>query len=376
MSVSQSVTSATSSRPLIRKPAPHEAVFCDVCDRKFPSLDELMGHKRMAMLTEGTHIHCSVCTRDFNSKDALNKHIPEVHPQEQNLTCPGCQKMFVRLAGWMRHLEHNECPGIRRADVDQSRAEKLTFSHELEKRSGSQFGDYFPVSHPSVQSAFEAQSNLDAMSTVDAQSESDDKAYMANPSFFKPKDFPHLKDANESLEGIQRAQSNTGSEKQSEPLVGDINNPSHRLFDPRKYYNTLTRKYKCPQPSCKKTFLSSGALITHMKSAASHYNAKLQCPGCLRYFRDASSLTAHSESESTRCSIRKSENYRSYLDQLTGGMADLGVKHEDGTIKYEVSTEAVIKFAPSRMAKTAIENYVAKQEVGRQENWARNNIVW
>lgn len=144
----------------------------------------------------------------------------------------------------MRHLEHNECPRIRRADVDQIRAQKLTFSHELEKRSGSQFGDYFPVSHPSVQSAFEAQSNLDAMSTVDAQSEFEDKAYMAHPSFFKPNDFPNVKEVTESLDSIQ--QSDNGKEK-----VDDVNNPSHRLFDPRKYYNTLTHKYKCPQPSCK-----------------------------------------------------------------------------------------------------------------------------
>ncbi|OHF02811.1 C2H2 type zinc finger containing protein [Colletotrichum orchidophilum] len=366
MSGSQpSSKSATSGMAQSHKPAPHEAVLCTVCNKLFGGFEQLMGHKRMKMLTEGSHIHCSLCTRDFNSKEALDKHLLEAHPQEQNLICPGCQKTFVRLAGWMRHLEHNECPAIRRADVDQNRVEKLTFSHELEKRSGSQFGDYFPVSHPSVLSAFEAQS------TLDAQSDFDDKAYMAHPSFFKPKDFPELKDVKDSLESIQRgaAQPDTSNEKSREPVVDDINNPSHPLFDPRKYYNAINRKFK-------KTFPSSGALIGHMKSAASHYNAKLQCPGCLRYFKDASSLTAHSESESTRCSIRKSENYRSYLDQLTGGMADVGEKHGDGTIKYEVSTEAVIKFAPTRTAKSDAEDFMAQPEADRQEKWARNNIVW
>lgn len=110
-----------------------------------------------------------------------------------------------------------------------------------------------------------------------------------------------------------------------------------------------------------------------MKSSISHYNAKLQCPGCLRWFKDASSLTAHSESETNRCSIRHSDNYRVYLDQLTGGMADVVGKNDDKTIKYDVSTEAIIKFGPQQ-AKKATENMMAKKEEERKQQWA--NPVW
>ncbi|KAK1599451.1 C2H2 type zinc finger-containing protein [Colletotrichum navitas] len=337
-----------------KKLAPHEATRCNVCGDMFASFDKLMAHKRMAMKVEYTHIHCPICTLDFKTSDAKDKHIlQQEHPQEQNLVCPGCKKTFVRLAAWMSHLEHDECNSIRRQDIDRNRAQKLTFTHELEKRSGSQFGDYFPASHPSVESAF-------------------DKPYMAHPSYFKPDDFPDLKEEEGTNDVVKR---NTGLVANKTASSDDINNPSHPKFDPRKYYNAFTGKFKCPQSSCRKSFDTSGALIIHMKAATSHYNAKLQCPGCLRYFRDASSLTAHSESETDRCSIRHSENYRNYLDQLTGGMADVNDKHRDGTVKYEVSTEAIIKFG-TQQAKKATEDYIEKTQADQQEYWARNHPVW
>lgn len=151
-----------------------------------------------------------------------------MHPQEQKMICPGCQKEFARLAGWMKHLEHDECSAIRRQDVDRNRAQKLKFAHELEKRSGSQFGDYFPASHPSVQSAF-------------------NKPYMAHPSYFKPDDFPELKEVESSVQqGLRPQQAYSNKEE-----FDGINNPSHPDFHFGKYYNDITRKYKCPQASCK-----------------------------------------------------------------------------------------------------------------------------
>lgn len=122
----------------------------------------------------------------------------------------------------------------------------------------------------------------------------------------------------------------------------------------------------------RKNFGSAATLISHLK-AGSHNITKLQCPGCLRWFKDASSLTAHSESETNRCQIRYSENYRVYLDQLTGGMADVVGKNEDNTIRYEVSTEAIIKFGPQQ-AKKATEDLMAKQEAERQELRVRNPV--
>ncbi|KAK2062891.1 C2H2 type zinc finger-containing protein [Colletotrichum caudatum] len=336
------------------KPASHEAIHCNVCGDLFASFDKLMAHKRMAMKVEDTHIHCPICTLDFKTTDAKENHIrQQVHPQEQDLVCPGCKKTFVRLAAWMGHLEHDECNSIRRQDVDRNRAQKLTFAHELEKRSGSQFGDYFPTSHPSVQSA-------------------SDKPYMAHTSYFKPDDFTDLK---EEAGANKEVKQDAGLIVNKTASVDDINNPSHPRFNSRKYYNAFTRKFKCPQSSCRKSFDTSDALIIHMKAATSHYNAKLQCPGCLRYFRDASSLTAHSESETDRCSIRRSQNYRNYLDQLTGGMVDVNENHRDGTVKYEVSTEAVIKFG-TQQAKKATEDYIEKRQADQPESWARNNPVW
>lgn len=267
--MSGSLTGVASKPPA--KVPPHLAVRCRTCGELCDDEQHLMVHKLWAMKITGDHIHCTVCGMDFEKMETQRAHILEVgnpkqiltamntlesltrlsqmHPQEQNIVCPGCQRRFVRLAGWMKHLEHNECPGIKRMDVDKNRAEKLTFAHELEKRNGSQFGDYFSVSHPSVQSA---------MSVVS-------KPYMAHPSFFKPSDFPQLEQAEgiprqddgsegssiskdltiPSTPGAQNAESTANA-----PKIEDINNPYHHRFDARKYYNPFTRKYKCPQGSC------------------------------------------------------------------------------------------------------------------------------
>ncbi|KAL0943684.1 DNA polymerase subunit alpha B [Colletotrichum truncatum] len=235
---------------------PHKAVRCHICQELFDDEQGLIKHKLWAMKIKGTHAHCTVCTMEFKTMDAQQKHMLEAHPYDQNIVCPGCQNRFVRLAGWMKHLEHDECYGIKRADVDKNRAEKLLFAHELEKRSGSQFGDYFPVNHPSVQSA---------MSIVS-------KPYMAHPSFFKPDDFPDLKEAEESLQKGASIEDKSASGTliaTTASTTGDINNPYHPRFDENRYYNKFSGKFKCPQKSC-------------------------------------------------LCAIRHSENYRVYLTQLTG----------------------------------------------------------
>ncbi|TEA18231.1 hypothetical protein C8034_v011431 [Colletotrichum sidae] len=368
--------SANSKKPPIAvgpaksKLPPHKAVRCNNCGDLYDNQTALLEHKLWAMRIRGDHIHCTICFMEFESMVTQQAHMLEVslpwsnrwdayltskqmHPQEQNLNCPGCKKRFIRLAGLMHHLEHNECPFISRSDVDQMRAQKLKFTHELEKRSGAQFGDYFPVSHPSVQSAMNVIS----------------KPYMANPSFFRPSDFPEPKAAEGAPEQEQGSENSDPA-----PKVVDINNPHHPGFSAEKYYNIYLRKYKCPQKPCGKSFSTGQALITHMKSSIAHYNVKLQCPSCLRWFKDASALVAHAESQSTRCSIRHSENFRIFMDQLTGGVADVTGKNPDSTPKYEVSNEALIKYASPEPAKKTTEESDT-QDSERQGNAIRH-AVW
>ncbi|KAF9881116.1 C2H2 finger domain-containing protein [Colletotrichum karsti] len=372
---------------------PHKRILCRTCGEPFDDEQALVMHKLWAMKVKGTHPHCTVCAMEFQTMEAQKKHMLEMHPHDQDLVCPGCQTRFVRLSGYMKHFEHEECPEIRRMQVDSNRAQKLSFAHELEKRSGSQFGDYFPNLHPSVQSALSHQT----------------KSYMAHPSFFKPEDFPGLKEiegapksgANQSIASSTDVSSLTNAfsgANLSSPIgptssnittapsspnatapsasqeVTDIHSPYHNNFNVMNYYNKFTRKFKCPNKSCAKNFGSANALLHHMKSSISHYNAKLQCPGCLNWFKDASSLTAHSESETNRCQIRYSENYRVFLDQLTGGMADVTGINQDKTIQYQVSNEAVIKFGNTRHAKKAVENFMEQEDAERQEMRSRNPV--
>jgi hypothetical protein len=53
---------------------------------------------------------------------------------------------------------------------------------------------------------------------------------------------------------------------------------------------------------------------------------------------------AHCESESRRCWIRNTDSYRPFLDQLTGGIADLAGQYGDKTNKYVVTREAIKKY--------------------------------
>ena len=59
-------------------------------------------------------------------------------------------------------------------------------------------------------------------------------------------------------------------------------------------------------------------------------------------------LTAHAVAPGARCEIRKTNNYRQFLSQLTAGIIDTTEKHEDGTAKFSVPDEARERFQTSQ----------------------------
>ena len=44
-----------------------------------------------------------------------------MHPNQQDICCPGCGKIFIRAGSLVDHLEKNECPGITIAHFDRYR---------------------------------------------------------------------------------------------------------------------------------------------------------------------------------------------------------------------------------------------------------------
>jgi hypothetical protein len=63
-------------------------------------------------------------------------------------------------------------------------------------------------------------------------------------------------------------------------------------------------------------------------------NAKLRCPGCLRQYQSATALVQHAESQAVKCQIRDSQEYKTAVDQITGGFVDTAGRHKDHTVRY------------------------------------------
>jgi hypothetical protein len=81
-------------------------------------------------------------------------------------------------------------------------------------------------------------------------------------------------------------------------------------------------------------------LIQHLRSPA-HMNAKLRCPACLRQYQSATALVQHAESQAVKCQIRDSHEYKTAVNQITGGFVDTAGRHQDNTVRY--ITPAVIE---------------------------------
>lgn len=73
-------------------------------------------------------------------------------------------------------------------------------------------------------------------------------------------------------------------------------------------------------------------LISHMKD---HRGSVNQCPCCFRYFKAPSALTAHMESNSTRCKIRETRSYGNAISLVSGGFLAVEGKLEDGTARID-----------------------------------------
>ncbi len=75
-----------------------------------------------------------------------------------------------------------------------------------------------------------------------------------------------------------------------------------------------------------------------------HYGKKFQCPSCLRFFESMTAMTQHAESPSMKCQLRHTNEFAQYLDLLTAGLADVGGRHLDNTLRYVVPEEAAGQF--------------------------------
>ncbi|KAH8805691.1 hypothetical protein F5884DRAFT_755254 [Xylogone sp. PMI_703] len=93
--------------------------YCRICDSSFDSWEAFHAHK----LQSRYHICCSVCGQDFNTAGGLKRHRDLMHSHEQNLRCRLCHKSFIRLGGFICHIELNQCTGLDPAILKKSKSE-------------------------------------------------------------------------------------------------------------------------------------------------------------------------------------------------------------------------------------------------------------
>ena len=94
--------------------------------------------------------------------------------------------------------------------------------------------------------------------------------------------------------------------------------PESEDYNPEVFFHSVFERYKCPFPECEDmpTFMHPQDIAGHLLDA--HGKTKFRCPGCLKLFRRASGMVSHMES-TQKCPIRKSKDFKSVLDEITGG---------------------------------------------------------
>ncbi|KAH7151992.1 putative C2H2 finger domain protein [Dactylonectria estremocensis] len=369
-----------------------ETCLCKPCNLIFSSREKLHEHKG-AMRRAGKlkHIHCKFCSENFKTQAAEITHIQQMHPKEQNLDCPACgQGPFIRLGALMQHLEGN-CHSVDSSILTEMREQKLEFPNKLVALTDETVKSNYAAYMPSAGSTCGANS---AWTTSNEP----------NISWSNKKEFPSLskqpsrvgtqKDGNRQneLQKGNKLASKWGTKKlfpdappaqqpTKEQLKGasapsarmdfealNLDNPDHRNFNSARYYCSVTEKFLCPRPGCNKTFKKAGGLIGHLRSPA-HSSTKYRCPYCLNTFSSLSAVTQHAESNGVRCHIRDSDNYNSYLDQLTSGIVDVSpTRNEDGTVKYETTDASREAFRPG--------STVVRAKAADEDPWKGKEVHW
>jgi hypothetical protein len=261
---------------------------CKWCGETFNTELTLAQHKMSRMMaTNGNdHTHCEFCTIDFKTMEARKAHIVQVslsscfpgcsqltefkfHPQEQALQCPGCHQTYVRMAGFMAHLEKGECSLIGEADLKQHQEKKRDFSTALHQLATNAANISIEKGHR-------------PMPLVDKN--------QAHPVFFTSNDFPKMetqayRDGNAKVADLltgndimpvdeytmgqwgkpeslfpdaPRAQRPTLSplapsrqlNAKDDSLQLSKEDVRHPAWNAENHFNKLTGKYNCPMPNC------------------------------------------------------------------------------------------------------------------------------
>ncbi|MCJ1466960.1 hypothetical protein MMC07_005582 [Pseudocyphellaria aurata] len=356
--------------------------FAD-CEEAFPTEALLLRHKGSPY---SGHDHCKLCKLDFEDDSAyhLHKMQSEMHAHEQNITCRGCGKVFLKGAALLNHIEQNQCPGIDKTDFETQRAMMAIAMHNI---SNSENNDDDALSFPSSTAGdsqgggvrLDGLSLLDENETRDALDEASPKlgSHSSQSSASTSKDTPFrskLYESNYPTLGSEpkgktkRSEASTTSESESvrvneswvnhnfpgapqtpappgwTPIPSSENgllstiNPANgqighfRVMDLKR--DVVTGHYYCPFMKCPHgPYPTVEQVQEHLRSGI--HQVTHRCVGCLRTFKSPSALTAHMESSSERCRVRESREFGNALSLVSGGYLGINGRHADGSIKID-----------------------------------------
>ncbi|KAK4156339.1 hypothetical protein C8A00DRAFT_12747 [Chaetomidium leptoderma] len=337
-------------------------VTCRECKLEVANNTALVVHWEEQRDLDAGHYHCSQCMDLYHTPEAEHRH-----HKEQDLGCPGSDERFVTASGLIEHIEKNRCKKVKNDDYAARREEKLAFARGLQRRHNGEdvdLADHLSVANLSLTEESMATQKgpqnftqflsrtkdvpvgIPSLSSLRPKA---DRTVRPNPVTFammkKKNLFPDAPAAVRPTAEKMGALQKPAETKQPEWPAHDPRNPQ---WDPAKYYVKYINKYKCPHDRCPKSFPSAAGLRSHLLSAKHAGLLKVQCPHCYKWFDSMAAITAHAESQGVRCTIRETNGYRQFIDQLTAGIVDTAGSHGDGTEKYVVPQEARQVFGTSQ----------------------------
>ncbi|KAI1821553.1 hypothetical protein F4861DRAFT_551685 [Xylaria intraflava] len=367
------------------------SLTCPKCKETFTNIHDLNTHQEFKK-----HFVCRHCSGCFWSESQLYTHKRDKHPSPQSLDCFGCRSRFTHPGEFWQHLESGKCPVILPSDIAKLRKQKLDFAEQLEKRR---------VTTGNFLSGFDAPEDLiktDSLAPVSKETAPDQVVvpdnYMgpvvpllstgnAYRMYYRNEDFPDLptkrnvptgptqgvdgwandKATSQTLNGAPT--NPTEGEPQGAPARLVIIDPDAPGFNVNVFFDQDYKKYACPHRTCFKKFPLRMGLIRHLLSP-DHTGGRFHCIRCNKVFATVSRLISHMETATRRCCVRDSDEFRTALGQLTGGIVDYN-RHSGTFFVDKNSVQELLKLRSNSVAtleKKKTEDADVEEKQGDQGN--------
>ncbi|KAI1084172.1 hypothetical protein F5B20DRAFT_593289 [Whalleya microplaca] len=408
----------------------HQQTRCMKCNTNFPDPRKLYRHQEQ----EG-HFLCDTCKAAFHTEEGLWFHKSEIHPADQDITCPGCEMKFLRAGAWMRHIERRQCPRIFPENIWDRREKQIQFKMALDNLGKPmQQLDLGGHSHNAESQGSEWENPSAKWGGSSAAENINYKA----PGFdgHRPHHDPDANRLYVNLEAFPRTaiqEYRHGNSKQPDLLTGEhandieqkpqnawarneklfpekyhfvpppleyttnvslpspsdrpsgkrIIDPYHPDFNVGLFEDPILEVFKCPHKNCNHKAKTGRLLILHLKGEK-HSGVDILCPACKHSYTSVSGWVQHAETVFlSKCPIRKIDAFRVILHQITGGSLDIDPDNplENDTTRFCIDEDFIKALRnPTSGPVTGLEEkdkQKAEEEIEEKKAyWKRHEPDW